>query len=60
MHRSSNIYERKQSKTVLNKYVGGFCCERTIGVGVRVFFYFRKRYCGLWAGILARIDGLKL
>ncbi len=27
--RSSTVYKRKQSKTVLNKYISGFLCERT-------------------------------
>ncbi len=28
LHRSSSVYKLKQSKTDLNKYVGGFWCER--------------------------------
>ncbi len=30
MHRSNTVYKRKQSKTALNIYVGGFCCERQL------------------------------
>ncbi len=52
MHRSSKW---KQSKTVLNKYVCGFWCERTTLDGL---FHCRKHYYGLC--ILARSNGLKL
>ncbi len=41
MHRSNTIYMQKQSKTGLNKYVSGFCCERTTGNGL---FHWRKHY----------------
>ncbi len=34
MHRSSNYCNRKQSKTVLNKYAGRFWCKRTTGDGL--------------------------
>ncbi len=44
MHRSSTVYK----KTVLNKYVGGFWCERTTGHGVIMDY-----------GILARNNGFK-
>ncbi len=47
----------KQTKTVLNKYDGGFRCERTTGDGL---FYWRKCYYGLWSCIFARSNGLKL
>ncbi len=57
MHRSSTVYKRKQSKTVLNKYVSRFCLERTTGDGL---FHWRKWYYGLWTGILSRRNVLKL
>ncbi len=41
MHRPSTVYMCKQFKTVLNKYVVGFWCERTTGDGP---FHWRKRY----------------
>ncbi len=37
MQRSSNIYERKQFKTVLNKYVGGFVVRGQKGLDCFVF-----------------------
>ncbi len=43
MHRSNTIYKWKQSKTALNKYFGGFRCERTAENGL---FSWRKRYYG--------------
>ncbi len=57
MHRSSTIYKLKQYKTALNKYVGGFWCERTTEDGL---FHWRKHYYRLWMHILARSEGLKL
>ncbi len=58
MHKSSPFTsEKKESKTVLNKYLSGFWCERTTGDGL---FHRRKCYYGLWTHILARSDGLKL
>ncbi len=47
MHRSSTVYKWKQSKTVLNNFVGGFWCERMTVDGV---FHWRKRYNRLWTG----------
>ncbi len=44
-------------KTLLNKYVGGFWCERTTGDEL---FHRRKRFYGCWTVILTRSDGLKL
>ncbi len=44
-------------KTVLNKYVCGFQGERTTGDGL---FHWRKHYYGLWTGILAKNDGIKV
>ncbi len=46
-----------KGKTVQNKSVGVFWCERTIRDGL---FHWRKRYYELWTHILARRDGLKL
>ncbi len=57
MHRSSTIYKLKQYKTALNKYVGGFWCERTTEDGL---FHWRKHYYRLWMHILAGSEGLKL
>ncbi len=37
--------QAKQSKIVLNKYVGGFWCEKTIGEGL---FHWRKISYGSW------------
>ncbi len=56
MHRSSIIYKWKQSKTVLNKYVCGFWCERTVDG----LFHWGEHYYGLWTGISARNDNLKV
>ncbi len=56
MHRSNTVYEQKESKTVLNKYVGKFWWGKT-GDGL---FHWKKRYYGLWTGILARSSSLKL
>ncbi len=47
MPRSSTVYKLKESKIVLNKYVCGFCCERTTE---DVLFHWRKCY-GLWTNI---------
>ncbi len=44
MHRSSTIYKWKQSKIFLNKYAGGFWCERKTGDAL---FHWRKHH-GLW------------
>ncbi len=38
-------------------FVGGFWCEREIGDGL---FHLEKHYYGLWTGILARSNVLKL
>ncbi len=55
MHRSITVYKGKQSKILLNKYVSGFCCERTTEDGL---FHWRKCY-GLWTNILVRSTGIK-
>ncbi len=54
MHRLSTIYKHRQSKTVLNKYVGHFWCERKTGDKL---FHWRKHCYGLWTCILIRSDG---
>ncbi len=49
MHRSSTVYKWKQSKTVLNKYVGGFWCERTTVKGLfleEAFLWIIDSYFG--------------
>ncbi len=46
-----------QVKTVQNKYVGEFGCERKTGDGL---FHYRKCYYELWNDILARIGSFKL
>ncbi len=53
MHRSSTVYKRKQSKTVLNKYVGGFWCERM--TADELFHWIMDSYFGHNI-----CDGLKL
>ncbi len=40
MHRSSTGYKLKRSKSVPNKNVGGFLCEKITGGGL---FYWRNR-----------------
>ncbi len=57
MHRSNTIYKWTQTKTVIDKYVNWFWCERTTA---DIIFHWSKRYNALWAGILARMDSLKL
>ncbi len=55
MHRSNTVNKLNQSKTVLNKYVSGFWCKRTVWYGLE-----RKYYYVLWTYILARSNSLKL
>ncbi len=47
LHRSSTVYEPKQSKTALNKYVGGFWCERQqmIFTGGSVIMHYGLIFC---------------
>ncbi len=52
MYRPNTIYKQKQSKTVLNKYVCGFWCERTTDFPLALLWIMTR--------ILARSDGLKL
>ncbi len=39
-HKPSTVYKWKQSKTVLNKYVGRFRCERTTGSEIFHWYYY--------------------
>ncbi len=48
VHRSITVYKQKQSKAVLNKYVGGVWCERTTA------FLAGRHYYVLWTCIFAR------
>ncbi len=54
--KSAQIKHRLQAKTVLNKYVCEFWCERQQEMDL---FHWRKCYYGLWTHILARSNGLK-
>ncbi len=51
---SSTVCKGKQSKTLLNKNVGGFWCEENR------FLHWKKHYNELWTGILARSNYVKL
>ncbi len=53
----TDFYNWKRFKTVLNKDVSRFWCEKTT---VDELFHWRKHYYGSWSHILARSDGLKL
>ncbi len=48
VHRSITVYKQKQSKAVLNKYVGGVWCERTTA------FSAGRHYYVLWTCIFVR------